>query len=119
MNREQREGYEQRLQRTLLFNPPVEIQTQTLEGSPVVFSQGLDTLFFSFLEQQGTLPFLFAVFACFAVRMTTNTLDEKHEPRTTRTTRTWRSKPIQTFAGFAQPPVVGWEREKTLLLHGI
>ena len=41
MNREQREGYEQRLQRTLLFNPPVEIQTQTLEGSPVVFSQGL------------------------------------------------------------------------------
>ena len=68
MNREQRERYEQRLQRTLLFNPPVEIQTQTLEGSPVFFSQGLDTPFFSSQELLGTLPFLFAVFARFAVK---------------------------------------------------
>ena len=68
MNREQRERYEQRLQRTLRFNPPVEIQTQTLEGSPVFFSQGLDTPFFSSQELLGTLPFLFAVFARFAVK---------------------------------------------------
>ena len=72
MNREQRERYEQRLQRTLLFNPPVEIQTQTLEGSPVFFSQGLNTPFFSSQELQGTLPFLFAIFACFAVRIPAN-----------------------------------------------
>ena len=57
-----------RLQRTLLFNPPVEIQTQTLEGSPVFFSQGLNTPFFSSQELLGTLPFLFAIFAHFAVR---------------------------------------------------
>ena len=55
MNREQREQYEQ----VTADTPFNQIQTQTLEGSPVVFSQGLDTLFFSFLEQQGTLPFLF------------------------------------------------------------
>ena len=73
MNREQREGYEQRLQRTLLFNPPVEIQTQTLEGSPVFFSQGLDTPFFSSLELLGALLFLFAVFARFAVKITMDT----------------------------------------------
>ena len=70
--REQRERYEQRLQRTLLFNPPVEIQTQTLEGSPVFFSQGLNTPFFSSQELLGTLPFLFAIFACFAVRIPAN-----------------------------------------------
>ena len=73
MNREQRERYEQRLQRTLRFNPPVEIQTQTLEGSPVFFSQGLDTPFFSSQELLGTLPFLFALFAPFAVKITTDT----------------------------------------------
>ena len=75
MNREQRERrerYEQRLQRTLLFNPPVEIQTLTLEGSPVFFSQGLNTPFFSSQELLGTLPFLFAIFACFAVRIPAN-----------------------------------------------
>ena len=76
MNREQREQYEQ----VTADTPFNQIQTQTLEGSPVVFSQGLDTLFFSFLEQQGSLPFLFAIFAHFAVRISADTPVENHEP---------------------------------------
>ena len=76
MNREQREQYEQ----VTADTPFNQIQTQTLEGSPVVFSQGLDTPFFSFLELQGTLPFMFAVFACFAVRISADTPVGNHEP---------------------------------------
>ena len=119
MNREQREQYEQGdmgYSGHSVSESHPRFRLVFTHSSALDTDQATATKGAVFLE---TLPSLFAVFAHFAVRMTTNTLDEKHEPRTTRTTRTWRSKPIQTFAGFAQPPVVGWEREKTLLLPGI
>ena len=66
------------LQRTLLL---IRSKPKPLKALPLFSPKGwLDTPFFSFLEQQGTLPFLFAVFACFAVRISADTPVENHEP---------------------------------------